>query len=458
MDPRFLAARLSSSFINKTLRLSGGGGTAAPGLVAECIDPQSLKKLTKYVSDIVIVTGTNGKTTTSRIIGSALAKNGTSYIHNREGSNLLRGLIGSLIAKTPFFPGSKKPLALLEVDEATLPPVVAQTTLRIIVITNLFRDQLDRYGEVDSIRKTWRKALQNLDQNTTLVLNSDDPSVAHLGKNTRAKVVYFGVEDKRHSLQALPHAADFVNCIVCGNELKYETIYISHLGKYKCPSCGEERPSPGFYAKKIELLDEYSFKATIITPKDLLVVKMQLPGLYNVYNCLAAVAAAVSLNIPVTKIIQALKGYQAAFGRTESIDVAGKKVYLALAKNPTGFNELLRTIFSGNEKKHVLIIINDLIADGRDVSWLWDVDFELLKDKTEKVWVAGLRAADMGLRLKYAGIETEGFNSNIKEALDSAYTNIPPKETLFVLPTYTAMLETKKILAEKGYGRQFWED
>lgn len=458
MDPRFFAAKLSSSVLKSGLRLFGSGGTAAPGLVAEFIDPHSLKKLSSYVSDTILVTGTNGKTTTSRIVGSILNKKGTSYIHNREGSNLLRGLIGSLMNKTPIFPSDEKPIALLEVDEATLPSTISQTSPKIIVIGNLFRDQLDRYGEVESIRKLWHKSLRNLDETTTLVLNSDDPSVSHLGFGTRAKTVYFGIEDKKQSLSGLPHASDFTSCVVCGAELKYDSVYMSHLGKYRCSSCGQTRPKPDVFAKAIDLEDESGFTAEVVTPEGRFKIKVGLPGLYNVYNALSAISCALSLNTPLPKIIQALKDFEAAFGRTETVEVAGKQLFLALAKNPTGFNELIRTIFAKKKKRYAFIAINDLIADGRDVSWLWDVDFELMKGKVEKLWVSGIRATDMNLRLKYAGIKSDGAGSNIEEALESAYSSLPDKETLFVFPTYTAMLEIKKILSNKGYGGRFWDD
>jgi UDP-N-acetylmuramyl tripeptide synthase len=458
VDPRFLAAKLTASTLKFSLRLVGSGGTAAPGLVAGYIDSKSLKKLSTYVSDIVLVSGTNGKTTTSRIIGSSLDAANIPYIHNREGSNLLRGIVGTLFSKTPLFPQPEKPVALLEVDEAALPLAISQTTPRVIVLNNLFRDQLDRYGEIETIRKLWEKTLRNLDDLTTLVLNSDDPSVAHLAQGTKAKVVYFGIENKTHVLKSLPHASDFANCTFCGKELVYDSVYLSHLGKYKCRGCKKVRPKPDIYAQNIELNNESGFKASIVTPEGKLSVKTSLPGLYNVYNSLAAISCALALNIAPQKTIQALKNFEAAFGRTETVSISNKKLFLALAKNPTGFNELIRTVFTKSEKRYVLIIINDLIADGRDVSWLWDVDFEQMKGKVKKIWVSGIRAADMSLRLKYAGLEIEGFNSNIEESLESAYSILPEHETLFVFPTYTAMLETKKYLSKKGHGERFWED
>ncbi|MEX0616751.1 MAG: MurT ligase domain-containing protein [Candidatus Woykebacteria bacterium] len=458
MDPRFLLARLASSSIKSTLRVFGGGATAAPGLAAEYIDPKALSKLTGHLSEIILVTGTNGKTTTSRIIGSILDKAGSSYIHNREGSNLTRGILTSLFSNTSFFPNSEKPMALLEVDEATLPSVISQTSPKVIVINNLFRDQLDRYGEVDSLRKIWHQSLRNLDSSTTLVLNADDPSVSHLGYGSKARVVYFGVEDTKVSLNKAPHASDFTSCIVCGGELVYGRVYLAHLGIYHCANCKHKRPKPNISAQNIRLLGTEGFKALIDTPEGKFEIKMSLPGLYNIYNCLSAVSCAFALSQPLAKTIQALKGFEAAFGRTESIEIGGKRLFTALAKNPAGFNEIIRTVFSTNKKRFVFIAINDYLADGTDVSWLWDVDFEQLKGKVEKIWISGVRAPDMSLRLKYAGISHDSLNTNLKETLEDAYTLLPQGETLFIFPTYTAMLEIKKILAEKGYGRRFWEE
>ena len=458
MDLRFGVAKFSALFLKTVLRLLGSGGTAAPGLLASRIDPNALKKLNAYISDTVLVTGTNGKTTTSRIIGTALEKTEVPYIHNREGSNLLRGVVGSLIIKTSVFPKTKRPLSLLEVDELTLPAVITQTSPKIITINNLFRDQLDRYGEIDSVRRIWQSALKNLDDSTTLVLNSDDPSISHLASKTRAKTIFFGIEDKKYALSGLPHASDFTSCVVCGTELKYDIVYMSHLGRFRCSHCGEKRPRPDVFAKEISLDDESGFKAQIVTPEGNFTIKTSLPGLYNVYNSLSAISTLLALNIPIQNIIQSLKNFEAAFGRNEILKVGKKKLFISLVKNPTGFNEVLRTIFSKQKKRYSFIAINDLIADGRDVSWLWDVDFEHMKGKSAKTYVSGIRASDMQLRLKYSGIRAENLNLDIGASLDNAYEILPDGETLFIFPTYTAMLEIKRFLVKKGYGGRFWEN
>ncbi|HEX7456527.1 MAG TPA: MurT ligase domain-containing protein, partial [Candidatus Nanoarchaeia archaeon] len=420
----------------------------------------ALKKLGRYYDGALLVTGTNGKTTTARLIGNILKEAKIAYIHNREGSNLLRGLIGALAENVTLSNKTKK-LALLETDELTIPAATNSIEPRAIVFNNLFRDQLDRYGEVDKIRKIWQKALLQLDPATTLVLNSDDHSVAHLGSSSKARVIYFGIEDDTFSLKKLPHASDFTNCIACGGQLRFDRVYLSHLGKYKCATCGLKRPKPDIYAENILLDEENGFSAKVATPKGSFDLKIGLPGIYNVYNSLAAVSAALALNINLTTIKKGLEGSPAAFGRTEKINLDGKKLFLGLVKNPSGFNEILRLLLSGHNDKYLLIIINDLIADGRDVSWLWDVDFEELFSKKEvrRIRVAGTRAADMALRLKYASTKAvPRIEENLEQALEVSIEEVPKGETLYVLPTYTALLSLKKILAEKGFGKPFWED
>ena len=458
MDPQLIAAVSSSKLIKLIIKLFGGGGTAAPGLLAEYIDPKILNKLAKYYKGAIFVTGTNGKTTTARLLGKILEEAKIGFIHNRSGSNLLRGLIGTMIDNLTFDPFSQK-TALFEVDEATLPLASITTNPKVIIFNNLFRDQLDRYGEVDKIRKIWQKTLLHLDSSTTLILNSDDHSVAHLGSISKTRVIYFGIEDKNLSLGKLPHASDFTSCLVCDGELQFDEIYLSHLGKYRCSTCGLVRPKPDVYANKIILNEEKGFSAQIITPKGEIQVNISLPGLYNVYNTLAAVSAGLSLGINLNTIKKALEASQAAFGRAEILDFENKKIFIGLVKNPTGFNEVLRVLFNKSSKKFLMIAVNDLIADGRDVSWFWDVDFEVLVGKTHKIWLSGIRASDMNLRLKYTGaifkLETE---ENIQNCFEKAIEGTQIGETLYILPTYTALLEIKKIMARKGISSEFWED
>ncbi|OGY26716.1 MAG: hypothetical protein A2Z11_04355 [Candidatus Woykebacteria bacterium RBG_16_43_9] len=460
MDGRLLAAIFTSRILRTGIKITGGGATAAPGLLAEHIDPKALKKLGKYYDRPIFVTGTNGKTTTSRLVGNILKEANIAYVHNRAGSNLLRGLIGTLIENIPLISKERK-LPLLEVDEPTLLAATDGLDPSVIVFNNLFRDQLDRYGEVDKIRKIWQKSLLQLDPSTILALNSDDHSVAYLASTTNAKVIYYGVEDDSLSIGKLPHAADFTSCIACGADLRFDHVYLSHLGKYKCPTCGLKRPKPDVYAKRVLLDEEKGFTAQIVTPKGDFEMKVDLPGIYNVYNSLAAISAALALNINISVVKKALRKAKAAFGRTEQIEFEGKRIYITLVKNPSGFNEIIRLLKSSKKEKNILIAINDLIADGRDVSWLWDVDFEEVFNErmVEKVWISGIRAKDMALRLKYANNKLKlAVEEDLEIALDLALDETPKGQTLFILPTYTAMLSIKGTLAKKGFSEEFWED
>jgi len=460
MNTRLFAAVTSAKILKLLIKIYGGGATAAPGLLAEYIDKDSLGKLSRYFSRAVLVTGTNGKTTTSRLLANIFKEAGTPFLHNREGSNLLRGIIGTYIDNIPSREGSNK-IPLLEVDEPTLYTVINSVDPQAIIFNNLFRDQLDRYGEVDKIRKIWQNSLINLDSSTTLILNSDDHSISHLSNQTKAKVIYFGIEDGDLSIGKLPHASDFTSCINCNTELTYSEVYLSHLGKYRCVKCGLKRPKPDVFVKKVDFFEEKSFTATFVTPEDVFKLKINLPGIYNVYNCLAAISAALALGLAVSDIKKGLHNAKAVFGRTEQIEVDGKKLYIALVKNPSGFNEILRVLLNNKKEKYVVLAINDLLADGTDVSWLWDVDFETFytKSQIKRLWVTGIRANDMALRLKYTSQTIKPtIIDNIQEAIETAADEIPTGETLYILPTYTAMLSIKKILADRGISNRFWEE
>ncbi|MGI8586560.1 MAG: MurT ligase domain-containing protein [Chloroflexia bacterium] len=470
---REVAAIAAARGAGRATRLLGrGGGTALPGLVAERISPQILRRLTRQLTQgVIIVTGTNGKTTTSRMLGAVLAAAGRRTIHNRSGSNLVRGLIATLVQQSGAGGDLHADTGLFEVDEATVPEVVAEVRPSLLVINNLFRDQLDRYGEIDTVGRRWRETLATLDTRTTVLLNADDPGVAVLGRETAAKVVYYGVEDTRGALAALPHAADAIQCPLCGHRLVHSAVLLAHLGHYSCPQCGFVRPQPDIAAVRVDLLGTESARLEISAPNGGFTVELGVPGFYNAYNGLAAAAAGLVLGIESGTIRRALAGVKAAFGRIERVETGqdAKKLLLALVKNPVGCNEVLRMLFPPTSPlqgpgaaRRLLIIINDLIADGRDVSWLWDVDFEMLGEpgRLEAVTCAGIRATDMANRLKYAGVPLEQITvvEDPATALDRALAALPQGETLYVLPTYTAMLAFREVLRARGWVGGFWEE
>jgi UDP-N-acetylmuramyl tripeptide synthase len=351
---------------------------------------------------------------------------------------------------------------LFEVDEAWLPRVVDQLEPATIVLGNLFRDQLDRYGEMEALADEWAKTVSLRAGRTALVLNADDPLIADLGRDAderpREGVVYFGIEDASQALPELQHAFDAKHCRRCGNPYAYERAFVGHLGHYSCPSCGAERPRPQVAATAIELRGMDGSRSTVRTPAGEIVLELPVPGLYNVYNALAAVAAGLRLGVAPQRIAAALAGMRAAFGRVETIAVAGRPVSILLVKNPAGANEVLRTLRLEADEAPVdlWLALNDRIADGRDVSWIWDADFELLAGSVGRVVCAGTRAPEMALRLKYAGWPTAAIEvvPGIEASLDRAVAAASGR--VFALPTYTALLELRKLLADRGLAREFW--
>ncbi len=456
---RLWAALAAGKLIQRVVRALGlGGGTAAPGLVASAIHPGIVPALTASLPrSSVVVTGTNGKTTTSRLISDMLLRADCKPIHNRAGSNMMRGVVSTLVSAASLSGSVKADVGVWEVDEATLPEALLELRPGVVVITNLFRDQLDRYGEVNTIASLWEKGMALLPSGCTVVLNADDPRVAHLGETTTNSVLYFGVEDPGCALADVPDAADSIHCLRCTKPLVYDSVFSSHMGRYRCPNCGLVRPRPDVLAAAIATEQLAGSRVQVVTPSGALAVRVPLPGLYNVYNALAAIGAGLALGLSTDVLVPAVENFRAAFGRVERLKAGDKEVALFLVKNPAGFNEVIRTVFASEDQRHVLIAINDLLADGTDVSWLWDVDFEAMKGRVAHATVSGIRAADMVLRLKYAGTPVGIIEANIGHALTRALEQTGPDGTLYVLPTYTAMLELKEELARRGLSPH-WQD
>ncbi len=442
-------------------RLNLGGGTTFPGEIARRVDPHLLEKLAARLPEgCVVITGTNGKTTTARMIANILRQAGLTPVHNRSGANLIDGITAALLNASSLLGRPGGDSGLFEVDEAALPQAVAATRPRVVAVTNLFRDQLDRYGEVDHVAGLWRQALRALAPSSTAVLNADDPLVASLGQDTRARVLYYGIEDSRYGQPGLQHAADSKYCLSCGTAYAYEVTFYGHVGRYACPSCGAARPRPQVYADKLLLRGTDGSDIGLALPQEGLQVRVNLPGLYNVYNTLAALACGAALGVPAGTLKQGVESFSAAFGRIERIDIEGKQAFLALVKNPVGFNEVLRMLFLDEAPKDLLIVINDNVADGTDISWLWDVDFELLQGRVRSAVVAGTRAEDMRLRLKYALVDMDrvALEKDLREALRRGLENVESGGTLYILPTYTAMLEMRGVIGALGYVGKFWQD
>ncbi len=439
-------------------RASGrGGGTTLPGRALLRLAPDAIARLgARLGRGVTIVSATNGKTTTTGMIATVLAAEGRRPVHNRAGSNMTWGVATALLEQ-------KGHEGLFEVDEAWLPQVSAQLDPALIVLGNLFRDQLDRYGEIETLAEEWAKTVEARTGRTRFVLNADDPLIADLGRDreglAREGVVYFGVEDPSQALPELQHAFDAKHCRRCGHPYEYERAFVGHLGHYSCPSCGATRPRPDVAATRIELHGMEGSTVDVRLPDGEIRLALPLPGLYNVYNALAAFAAGIELGVEPRRIAAALGEMRAAFGRVETIEIAGVRASILLIKNPAGANEVLRTLAleASGDGLDLWIALNDGIADGRDVSWIWDADFELLAPAVRRVTCAGTRAPEMALRLKYAGWPEErlAVEPEIEASIDRAVAEAPSR--LFALPTYTALIELRKLLSSRGLAKEFWE-
>jgi len=459
VDLKRRLAILAAKLVNFFLGFSCSGGTAAPGLIALKIDPQLLTKLHKQLKFSIIISGTNGKTTTARILASILRSAKIPYYHNRTGSNLLRGIVSELSKHVRLNGSLKKKVGLWEIDEAALPLAVKALRPKIIILTNLFRDQLDRYGEVDTLAQKWAQALGQLPPQSIVILNADDPLVASLGSKTKNRVLYYGLRDKRLGSARPAHASDATFCPSCLKPLNYQTCFVSHQGIYQCSKCGQIQPRLDYRGQQTELLKN-SLKLKI--NKTQLIIK--LTGIYNLYNSLAAFSLARSLGIKGEKIKQGFKNFRPAFGRFEKIPLNNnhQELRLMLAKNPTGFNQVLKTInqMAGSHSLSCLLALNDRIADGQDVSWIWDVDFNLLKKlRIDKLIVSGTRADDLALRLKYAEINYQSTTQTVRNLNKALNTLIKQRnKKMFIIPTYTAMLDIRKILSKMNLIHSTWED
>ncbi len=439
-------------------RLTGSGGTALPGLVAQKLQPGILAELAarNFPQGIIVVTGTNGKTTTSKMISDILSRAGVSHIHNKAGSNLERGIIATILQQSDAHGRCDAQMAIFEVDEAFVPSVCAQLQPKMVVITNLFRDQLDRYGELDSIAHKFADTLRQLD--CQIILNADDPLVASLGKQVDPKrVSYFGISDYIGPKIENDHAQDSIFSPNTGEELQYSQRYFGHMGIYTSKDKSFTRPRPNFELTKMIKNSESESIFDVKTPTLSAQYHLLLPGIYNMYNALAAIAVATLSDISLEITQESLAQTTAAFGRVEDIEYGGRRFSLLLIKNPTGFNQTIQTYLKHNQKGFLWLIINDNFADGRDVSWLWDSALEDISGYGGKILVSGTRAYDMALRLQYANISTAVVEPDMQKALQVACKQTTSKEQIRVLPTYTAMLELRKTLVKQSSAKEFWE-
>ncbi|HYB28472.1 MAG TPA: Mur ligase family protein [Solirubrobacteraceae bacterium] len=459
----FLTAKIAAArAVGELARRAGrGGGTSLPGKVLIALEPDAISELSKrLVRGSVVVSATNGKTTTAAMVASVLARAGVPLVHNRAGANMAGGVASTLLAAAHGGGRIDGELGLFEIDEFWLDRIVPELAPRGILLGNLFRDQLDRYGELDTIADRWAAVVATAaGRHAQLVLNADDPLIADLGRDA-PQVTYFGIEDPSMAMPEMQHASDSKHCRQCGAAYVYDAVYMGHLGRYRCPACGQERPAPAVAAEQISLDGTRGSSFELVTPAGQARVELPLPGLYNVYNALGAAALCLGLEIALPTVVAGLGGVRAAFGRAERLAIGDVEVQVLLVKNPAGANEILRTLALEGDELDLLAVLNDRTADGHDVSWVWDADFELLAGRVRRVTCAGTRAAELAVRLKYAGVPSGRLHvvSGLAPALDEAVAHTcADASRLYVLPTYTALLELRSELAGRGHAVRFWE-
>lgn len=437
-------------------RERGGGGTTAPGAVLLRHAPGALRLLGRRLArGCILVAGTNGKTTTAGMIAAILQSSGHAVAHNQAGANMPAGIATALLAR-------EADIGVLEVDEAWLQLVAAELSPVAVVLGNLFRDRLDGYGEVEALSRSWRGMIL-AEPDLRLVLNADDPVIAGLGSTGVAQKgpppTLFGIEDRALALSGSEHAVDSVTCPSCGGSLRFDARMLSHLGHYRCPGCDRARSRPDVAAETVRIDGASGSSFIIVTGAERLDARLAVPGLYNVYNALAASAAALAIGVEPSAIPAALEGYAPAFGRGERLRVGGAELLILLMKNPAGANALLRTLErDACPALDLLIALNDNGADGRDVSWIWDADFEMLRSRVGQVVCSGSRAAELALRLKYAGWDVARLTvePEIAKAIDRGVEKAQGR--LVALPTYSALLELRLELARRGLAAPYWSE
>lgn len=435
-----------------SLTLGKGKGSSLPGMVALKIYPGILRWFAGQSRlGTVMVTGTNGKTTTNNMLAQIISSSGYKVLVNSEGANLITGVTTAFIRSANLWGKIDCDYAVLEVDEAAFPAVAARVHPDTVVVTNFFRDQLDRYGELDTTVGMVARALNNL-HGTRLILNADDPLVAQLKQKSGLEAQYFGLDTGLETTQVGAETREAKFCPLCGALLNYKAYNYSQLGDFKCHECGFERPQPHFRAHSVRQAGDL-FQGEINWQVKNLELKIPARGVYNFYNALAAVSTAITLNVDPDTAVRALVSYAPAVGRMDRFDYQGKPVLLNLVKNPTGFNQALAALLNQDTLQDVLVAINDNAADGRDISWLWDVDFEVLEEnqlRFNKFICTGKRASEMAVRLKYAGVAAEKISiyNNTERAIDAAISG--GGKMTFLLATYTALWPVEATLAKKA--------
>ena len=442
-------------FTRWALRLTGRGGTALPGRAARIVAPDVLERVSDGM-EIIVVTGTNGKTTTSRMIEHAVSSGGRDCLANKSGANLLSGVTAEMTCNATWAGRPKTHYAVIECDEGALKQVVPLIHPKVIVVTNLFRDQLDRYGEVMHTVNQIRTGI-GLVPEATLCLNADDSLVASLADGAVNRIVWYGLDTPAGAQKAAP-VSDARYCIHCGAPYAYRYHTYAHLGGFYCPSCGYARQEADVAVTQIRKIAADGSSVLLRVGTAEYPAEIGLPAVYNIYNAAAAVCAFTAFGLPAQEAIASLADVHSSFGRMETFRVGENRVQMILVKNPAGCSQALSYVASLEEDFNLILCLNDRTADGHDISWIWDAEYELLEGNVHirRIVVSGDRAEDMQLRLKYAGIPEEMIlleKDNGQLLTFCRESELPT----FILPNYTSMLALRKTLADATGGKGFWE-
>ncbi|GCF07778.1 MurT ligase domain-containing protein [Dictyobacter arantiisoli] len=440
-----------------------GGGTSLPGMIARRIDPNVLKSVVgDSKAKKIVITGSNGKTTTARMTAAIADAAGHRVSQNRTGSNLLQGVTSVAVNFADLFGRLESDVLLFEIDEATIPLAVPEIQPDVVVITNIFRDQLDRYGELYSVAQALNSMLESLPETATILLNGNDPQVANFGVNAKARRIFYGLETKDIGTPVPEQSADIIRCIHCNSDFLYEVAYMSHLGLYRCPECGYTLPPLDVAVTSAALADngEGPSHIKLRTPLGEMKLDIPLPGVHNIYNATAAIGAAVALGFPLDSVQTAMNNVRTAFGRMEKIQAGDKTIFLSFVKNPTSFNLMLRLIAKHEGKKHLLLSMSHTVVDGQDFAWLWDVELEDIAPDILDAVCSGNKSEELALRLKYAEIPTDKIIEveDREAALDEAIKNVEPGGTLYIMSGYTPTQELRRIMQKRGWVKHFWEE
>lgn len=447
-----IAGKLSA----QAIRMMGLGlGSNLPGRVSLKIAPSVLSHLSSQArKGVVAVSGTNGKSTTSGLIASIFTAANQKIVHNRQGANLLTGIAATVVDASNWTGNLDADFCLFEIDEAALPVVAKEVKIGNVVVTNLFRDQLDRFGELDTTAKLITSGIAV--NSSAAILNADDPNVAQMVPNVER--LFYGIKNLASETCGESHGRELIGeantselsyCPACGNEYVYDLLVYGQLGHYRC-SCGHKRPEPSVFAENVKVVATGS-QFTLNYESQKIEIELNLPGTFNVYNALAAAALAFKLGLPADAIKKGLCTYSTLFGRSERVTLDGKQILIQLIKNPAGASQALQAAARDRQGKF-LIALNDNYADGRDVSWIWDADFEQLSECAGPFVVSGTRCHDLAVRLKYAGVAAEKITvePSLDRALDRAKEICGGEQMIWLLPTYTCLLELQRIFKARG--------